>query len=137
MSRNQPCGSPLVLSKTESLCYVNQEKNLPHIIRALFGISAPCCSYPFCVCTAPFLSSISSRAADSVIQNDLEFVAPLELDNIEIFSGFGDRIHPIFNKKMLHTGVDFVQIKVIKLSLRNRGQSSPPSISPVPVEISL
>jgi murein DD-endopeptidase MepM/ murein hydrolase activator NlpD len=47
-------------------------------------------------------------AADSLIQNDLEFIAPLELDKIEIFSGFGDRVHPIYNKKMLHARVDFV-----------------------------
>jgi Peptidase family M23 len=70
---------------------------VPIIVLILFAFAPP-----------RYYTTSHHEALDSLVQNNLEFIAPLELDNIEIFSGFGDRIHPIFNKKMLHTGVDFV-----------------------------
>lgn len=45
------------------------------------------------------------------MQNDLEFIPPLESENLAIASGFGERMHPYFKKKMLHTGVDFVSVE--------------------------
>ena len=56
----------------------------------------------------PSIPKPSNEVPDSIAQHDLEFISPLELEIVEIYSGFGDRVHPFFHKKMLHTGVDFV-----------------------------
>lgn len=49
---------------------------------------------------------INKEDNDSTQQRDLVFISPLEIDTIEISSGFGERINPIYKKKMMHTGID-------------------------------
>ena len=84
------------------------KKRTSRTLSGLYFVLVPVVACIIFASARPAFPKSNNEIVDSVAQHDLEFISPLDLKNIEIFSGFGERVHPIFHKKMLHTGVDFV-----------------------------
>lgn len=84
------------------------KKKTSRLLAGLYFLLLPVVALILVAFARPNFTKSNQEASDSVVQNDLEFISPLEYDVVEIFSGFGERVHPVLGKKMQHTGVDFV-----------------------------
>lgn len=50
----------------------------------------------------------SSMTGDDEHKEAIVFKLPIRLKSVRISSPFGDRIHPVFNRKNFHSGIDYV-----------------------------
>ncbi len=51
---------------------------------------------------------LGSSESDSTVQDDLQFITPIETKKFIVSSAFGERIHPMTGVLQFHTGIDLV-----------------------------
>ena len=84
------------------------KKRTPVPFSVLYMILIPIiCILSFAFSKRPLDTSISPDGSTGVTEISIPEIAPLDLSNTKITSGYGMRMHPILGVNRLHTGIDF------------------------------
>jgi len=54
------------------------------------------------------VTPVNTIAGRIVVEENKPSIAPVEMLKAKISSGYGQRMHPILHKKMMHTGIDLI-----------------------------